>query len=66
MNFLAQTLKSKTALFGYTLTVLGAMQTTLPDFQNLISPSAYGIITSGIGFAVVVLRAITNKPLSDK
>lgn len=66
MNFISQTLKSKTAIFGYLVTVLGLLQTNLPDFQSAFSPSTYGVITSGIGFAIIVLRALTNQPLSDK
>lgn len=66
MSFIGQTLKSKTALFGYLITGLGVMQSTLPDLQSLISPNTYGLVTAGIGFAIIVLRAVTTTPLADK
>lgn len=66
MNFIKQTLKSKTAIFGYLITALGLLQANLPDFQAAFAPDTYGLITSGIGFAIIVLRAVTNQPLSDK
>lgn len=66
MKFLKHTLKSKTALFGYLITALGIAQTNLPDFQSMFSDQTYGLLTSGIGFAIIVLRAVTNKPLDEK
>lgn len=66
MKFLQQTLKSKTAIFGYLITALGLLQANLPDFQAAFAPDTYGLITSGIGFAIIVLRTVTNQPLSDK
>jgi hypothetical protein len=57
--------KSKTMWFGALLTVLGALQGL--DWATLITnPKVSGIIISGIGVAVMILRAVTNQPLSDK
>jgi hypothetical protein len=57
--------KSKTIWFGLALTVLGALQGF--DWTTLISnPSTSGFVVSAIGVAVMILRAVTDKPLSEK
>lgn len=62
MNFL----KSKTVWFGTALMVFGALQAILPELQSILTPQAYAIATSGVGFVVVLLRAVTGVPLSEK
>lgn len=66
MNFLVKTFKSKTALFAYLLTVFGMLQSYLPQLQDLIPASAFGLITSITGIAVLILRILTVEPISEK
>lgn len=59
-------IKSKTLIFGFIVTVLGAAQTNLPYVQAILDPVTYGILTALIGVAVVVLRFMTTTSVSDK
>ena len=54
----------RTALFGAILTVLGALQGL--DWITLVSDAKIaGWMASGIGLAVMVLRAITSTPIGE-
>lgn len=66
MKWLKKLLKSKTLVFGFLVTVLGAVQTYLPNVQALFDPVTYGVVTAAIGVLVIVLRAVTTQPLEDK
>lgn len=57
--------KSKTVWFGTALSVLGVVQMFTPEIASLIEPHG-GLFTSAVGFAVILLRAITNSSLADK
>lgn len=62
MNFF----KSKTINFGVLVTLLGAVQTFLPSVQAVLSPDMYGLMTAAIGTAIIALRMVTDKPVSEK
>ena len=58
--------KSKTMYFGSALIVLGGLQSFLPSLEGFIKPELYGQLVSAIGLVVMLLRTVTNQPLSDK
>jgi hypothetical protein len=58
--------KSRTVLFGFVVTLLGALQTYLPNIQEYIAPKTYGLLTAAIGITVIVLRFLTTVPLKQK
>ena len=45
---------------GVLTAVIGALQASLPYFQGLISPTAFGWITAGCGVAVIWARLIAQ------
>lgn len=57
-------LKSKTINFGLLLAIAGVIQANLALLQ--LDPQTYGWATMGIGIIVVVLRFLTDKPVSEK
>lgn len=63
---LLQIWHSRTMRFSMFLMVAGCIQTSIPEFQKLFSPTVYGLIVMIIGMAVGFLRIITTMPLSDK
>jgi hypothetical protein len=66
MNILTKITKSKTLAFGYALTTLGVLWDNMELIRQLLPADTAGKATAAIGLAVVVLRALTNKPLSEK
>ncbi len=58
--------RSKTAWFGLALAVLGVVQAHLDVFGQFLSPAAQGLLTVGVGVAVVVLRWVTTDGLDEK
>ncbi len=58
--------KSKTVLFGFLLSMLGALQMWLPNLQAILTPEIYATATTVIGFIVIVLRYLTTNSLLDK
>lgn len=58
--------KSRTMYFALALIGFGAIEQALPETQSLISPDMYGILTSGVGLIVAVLRWITTTDLGEK
>lgn len=60
MNYL----RSKTVNFGLLLAIAGVVQVNLPALQ--LDPKVQGWLTMGVGIVVVILRSVTNKPLSEK
>jgi hypothetical protein len=52
--------KSKTIIFAVLVAVFGVLQTNIPMFQEVLSPTVYGLLFTGIGVVVAALRAITT------
>lgn len=59
-------LKSKTHNFGVLLGIFGGLQTFLPTVREFIPADQYGTIFIAVGVAVIVLRNVTTKPVSEK
>lgn len=53
---------SKTMWFGAAVTMLGAAQTL--DWVSLLGSQKAGLVVSGIGIATMILRMITEKPVT--
>ncbi len=58
--------RSKMINLGLLLTILGAVQANIDVFGEFLSPMAQGLVTMGVGIAVVVLRWITDEGLDEK
>jgi hypothetical protein len=58
MNYL----KSKTVLFGLLLTIASIAQMLVP----FLPPEHVGLVGTGVGIAVIVLRFLTSIPISEK
>ncbi len=63
---LAGAARSKTVWLGTTLTVLGALQAQMEMFTAFLTPSQVGMLGSGIGIVIIVLRAVTDSALDDR
>ena len=57
-------IKRKTMWVGFGVGLLGLMQTTFETAP--IEPQYQGLITGGIGVAMMALRAVTTTSLADK
>tara|TARA_R110002012_G_scaffold13800_3_gene58141 strand:- start:1673 stop:1867 length:195 start_codon:yes stop_codon:yes gene_type:complete len=64
MKQIKQALKSKTVLFSIALAVLSLLQGYIGFLP--VSQAGQAVIGSVIAGCIVVLRAVTNMPLSDK
>ena len=64
MPTLKQIFKSKTILFGLSLTILGVIQDNIVGLG--LSPQLQSIALIVIGILVAFLRVITTTPLSEK
>jgi len=64
MTQIKQALKSKTVQYGIAIAVLSVLQ----GFIGFIpaNPAVQAVIGCGIAAGIVVLRAITTQPLSEK
>ncbi len=58
-------LKSKTINFSIALAVLGVVEINMHLVQDMLG-EYYGAAFIGISAIVAALRAVTNKPLSEK
>lgn len=58
--------KSRTINFGAVVAGLGALQLLLPEIKAQLPASVYGWLLVGVGVGIAVLRAMTEKPLSEK
>lgn len=58
-------LKSKTIIAGIFVTIMGGAQAFV-DGGVIDNPAVMGYITMGIGVVQMILRSVTNKPLSEK
>ena len=58
--------KSKTINFGALLVVAGWMQAELHVFTAHLTPEHQGMLTSLVGLVVILLRYVTDGPVSDK
>lgn len=63
---LLKAFKSKTLWFALLLAVLGAVQASTEALTDVLSPSAAGWVTMGVGVAIAVLRVLTTIPLDEK
>jgi hypothetical protein len=58
--------RSRTMRFSMLLMIAGVVQSALPNFAKLVSPTVFGITVMVIGMIVGMLRIITTMPLSEK
>lgn len=58
--------KSKTLIFGYLLAIVGVFVTYFDDLRAFIPDQYEGLVYSAIGFVVVVLRYLTDRPIKEK
>lgn len=63
MSTVAGALKSKTVWLGVVVAALSALQAAL---GSALTPEQLGLVGPILGAAIVWLRAITDKPLSQK
>lgn len=61
-----QVAKSKTMWLAATLAALSAVQTALPDVQNLIPEGYYGLAGLIVAVAMGVIRVFTDRSLAEK
>ncbi len=59
-------LTSKTAWFAAALAALVQFQEYTPMLQDVAPITLYGFIATWVPVAIVVLRALTNKPMSPR
>jgi len=64
MKDIKQALKSKTVWYGIAIAVLSVLQGFIGYLPT--SPASQAVVGCLIAAGIVVLRAITTKPLSDK
>lgn len=64
MNDIKQALKSKTVWYGIAIAVLSVLQGFIGYLPT--SPASQAVAGCLIAAGIVVLRAVTTKPLSDK
>lgn len=66
----AGALRSRTMRFGASLVVAGQvlaqLHAHLPEIQQYLTAETYGWVTSGIGIAIWVLRAVTDLPIWER
>ena len=55
--------QSKTMWFSVALVVFGALLDNLPMLQSIIDPKYYGLIFTGVGIIVAILRYVTTQPI---
>ena len=65
-NLIKKAIKSKTIIFSFLVTIFGVIQTYMPYFIDKLGKETYGIIMIVIGIVIAGLRAVTDKPLSEK
>lgn len=58
--------RSKTVYLGLALAVLGAVQANIDVFSAYLTPAHQGLLTMGVGVAVVALRWVTTEGLDEK
>jgi hypothetical protein len=63
---LVNSFKSKTALFAMLLTIAGIVQQNTEVITKLIGEHNTGVLMSGVGVVVYILRWITTAPLEEK
>jgi hypothetical protein len=62
MNAISGALKSKTVWLGILVAALSALQSSLGG----LTPDQLGLVGPILGAAIVWLRSLTDKPLSEK
>jgi hypothetical protein len=58
--------RSKTMYFAIALAAAGAIQAQSDSILPLLGPHWAGLVLSGVGVAIAVLRVLTTAPLEDK
>lgn len=58
--------KSRTVYLGLAVSIIGVIQASADVFTAYLSPVHQGLLTMGLGVAVVVLRFLTTTPLNEK
>ena len=66
MNKLKKILRSKTMLFSLLLVVFGVIEANLSLFRDAIPPQYWGLVVTGIGVIVAVLRFVTTTSIDEK
>jgi hypothetical protein len=56
--------QSKTMWFSVALVIFGALLEYLPFLQSIIDPKYYGLIFTGVGIIVALLRYVTKEPIN--
>lgn len=64
LTLLTQALKSKTVWFGLILNILCWLQASWMEAG--LTPEQLGVTGSIVGTLIIILRAITTQPLSEK
>ena len=63
-TLITQAFKSKTVWFGLILSILSWVQASW--IQAGLTPDQLGVTGSVVGTLIIILRAITTQPLSEK
>lgn len=66
MNYIKGLLKSRTILFNLVLGLIGAGVVVFGTVENNVGLASGGFVIIGIAGVGVMLRVVTNKPLSEK
>ena len=66
IEILWKSLKSKTINFGLLLSAIGLVQANLHLITDNLTPTQQGWATIIVGWIVIGLRYVTNKPVSEK
>ena len=64
--WITRILRSKTLHAANVIAILGIMQTNSDFLSTIMTPKQFGFVMMGISIVMVILRANTNKALSDK
>ena len=64
--WITRIIRSKTLHAANILAILGIVQTNSDFLSTVMSPKQFGFVMMGISIVMIILRANTNTPLSDK
>lgn len=59
-------IKSKTAWFGFLVSIVGFFQAQTDFFKAVLPEKYYGYFVSALGVAVIALRLVTTESIADK
>lgn len=66
LTLVTKVFRSKTLAFAYLLTALGVLWDNVQLVREFLPPDTAGRGTAALGLIVLLLRALTSKPLSEK